>query len=108
MIEALRNDDAKGVRIQAAAEIAKQNLWDGIPALLEGMRDEDPSIRTVCRDAFEKMFGVPTNFDPNASKAEREKIVRQIERAYPQYKKYHDSAMQIKKLQKQRAQSPSP
>ncbi|MDX1564436.1 MAG: HEAT repeat domain-containing protein [Phycisphaeraceae bacterium] len=101
MIEAMRNDKASEVRIQAAAEIAKQNLWEGIPALIEGMRDEDPAIRTVSRDAFEKMFGVQTQFKPNASPAEREKIVRQIERAYPQYKKYHESAMQVKQRQKQ-------
>ncbi len=103
MAKVLNEDTSTGVRIQAAAEIAKQSAWDGIPALINGMRDGDPKIREVCRDAFEKMFGVPTNFDPNASPAAREKIVRQIEMAYPKYKAYHDGYLHMKKMEKENA-----
>jgi hypothetical protein len=85
-------DSSPIVRSAMANEIQERHMWKGVPELIRGMRDGDSRVRGVASKAFQKLFGVGHEFDPNDRPEEREKVVQMIEQAFPKFKKHFDAS----------------
>jgi len=69
LADLLREHEDESIRIQAIAEIESRDLWDGVPHLVEAMRDKQRRVRVAAHEAIGDLMGFKFNFDPDAGES---------------------------------------
>ncbi|MDX1564398.1 MAG: hypothetical protein R3236_03280 [Phycisphaeraceae bacterium] len=95
-----RNESSSAIRALAMNQIVDRHLWDGIPVLIDGMRDPQPGVRKYADQMFEKLFGIKTDYEYNSTVEDRQAQIRKIEQVYPQYRKTFEQFGRFKKTER--------
>ena len=69
-----RNESSSAIRALAMDQIVERHLWDGIPVLIDGMRDEQPAVRKHADQTFERLFGIKTGYEYNSTVEDRQNL----------------------------------
>jgi len=87
--EALSQDSHAAVRAAAAKTLGTIHAWDAMPQLVAALRDPDETVRRRAGKAVERILGVGYGYDATAHPKQRERVVRQIEKEWPNYLESH-------------------
>jgi len=78
------------VRAAAANALARLEVWDSMPTLIDALQDADLRVRTQANLAIAKLVGFRyLGYDPDAPAADRARAIRFIREDYPQRKDGH-------------------
>ena len=86
LVQALRKDPSARVRATAAKWIGLLRYWEGMPALIEGLRDEDLRVRQAAYGAIRRLWGRDFLYRADAPPEEREARIRLIEGSWESYR----------------------
>ena len=106
MIELFVRDPVMAIRLQAAAEIGEQSIWESVPVLIAGMRAPEKEIRLAAYGAVKKIFGADFGYRPNDPPEKREAALAPFEANWQEFKPYHDDAMRLREKQRKKAGTP--
>lgn len=100
MVNLFENDPSRTVRTQAAAAIADQRVWEGVPALVNGLRDPDPHVRDAAHRAVVKVLGTDLGYKVNDPPERREEIIARYEANLRLYESYNRDYKRLLEIQK--------
>ena len=91
VMASFRQDKMPQVRAAAAKVFGRNLLWDAMPDLVNGLRDDSVEVRTHSFESVSKILGVRFKYYPSASPESREPVVKTIEKYYSGFEKQHAS-----------------
>jgi len=87
LVKALETDPAPQVRATAAKWIGNLRYWEGMPALIQGLRDPSEQVRRSAYAAVRRLWARDFLYRPDADPKEREMRIGVIEWAWDDYRR---------------------
>ncbi|MBI1373275.1 MAG: hypothetical protein GC159_11130 [Phycisphaera sp.] len=96
----LAEDHAAEVRAAAARSLGTLQAWEGMPALVKALRDDDLAVRRSAYGAIKKMLGRDYGYVAEDTPAANAAAIRKIETVWPGMEQAHDDY--LKRLESKR------